>query len=64
MKEHNLDLYRDFIGYVPQESYLFSDTIEHNIGFAVDNPSPEMVKKYAKIADVHKDIIKFKYTRI
>ena len=60
LKEHNLDLYRDFIGYVPQESYLFSDTIEHNIGFAVDNPSPEMVEKYAKIADVHKDIINFK----
>ncbi len=33
LKDHNLNNYRDFIGYIPQESYLFSDTIEHNIGF-------------------------------
>ncbi|MBQ0151489.1 MAG: ABC transporter ATP-binding protein [Chryseobacterium sp.] len=60
LKEHNLENYRKFIGYIPQESYLFSDTIEHNIGFAVDNPSLEKITEYAKIADVHKNIIGFK----
>lgn len=60
LKDHNLKNYRDHIGYTPQESYLFSDTIEHNIGFAIDNPSHEKVVEYAKIADVDKNIIKFK----
>lgn len=60
LKEHNLDLYRSVIGYVPQESYLFSDTIQNNIGFAMDSPSIELIEKFAKIADVHKDIIQFK----
>ncbi|WP_407402043.1 ABC transporter ATP-binding protein [Chryseobacterium sp.] len=60
LKEHNLENYRKFIGYIPQESYLFSDSIEHNIGFAVDNPSLEKITEYAKIADVHKNIIGFK----
>lgn len=61
LKEHNLDLYREFIGYVPQESYLFSDSVAQNIGFSVDNPTPELVEKFAKIADVHHDIMQFKY---
>ncbi|MDQ1097772.1 MULTISPECIES: ABC transporter ATP-binding protein [Chryseobacterium] len=60
LKEHNLDNYRRFIGYIPQESYLFSDSIENNIGFAIDHPSHERVVEYAKIADVHKNIIDFK----
>ena len=60
LKEHNLELYRKFIGYIPQESYLFSDTIENNIGFAVDNPTPKLIEKFAKIADIHNDVMLFK----
>ena len=60
LKEHNLNNYRNFIGYIPQESYLFSDSIENNIGFAINNPSHEKVVEYAQIADVHKNIIEFK----
>ena len=60
LKEHNLNNYRRFIGYIPQESYLFSDTIENNIGFAIDQPTHEKVVEYAKIADVDKNIIEFK----
>ena len=60
LKDHNLNNYRDFIGYIPQESYLFSDSIEHNIGFSIDHPSHEKVVEYSKIADVHKNIIDFK----
>ncbi|SMC54379.1 ABC transporter ATP-binding protein [Chryseobacterium sp. YR221] len=60
LKEHNLSNYRDFIGYIPQESYLFSDSIENNIGFAIDHPSHQKVVEYAQIADVHKNIVEFK----
>ncbi|WP_160135917.1 ABC transporter ATP-binding protein [Chryseobacterium sp. c4a] len=60
LKEHNLENYRNFIGYIPQESYLFSDSIENNIGFAIDHPSHEKVIEYAQIADVHKNIVEFK----
>ena len=60
LKDHNLENYRNFIGYIPQESFLFSDTIENNIGFAIDKPSHKLVEEYAKKADVHKNIIDFK----
>ena len=60
LKDHNLKLYRNQIGYIPQESYLFSDTIENNIGFAIDNPSRNLVVEFAKKADIHKNIMEFK----
>lgn len=60
LKEHNLENYRNSLGYIPQESYLFSDSIENNIGFAIDQPTHEKVVEYAKIADVDKNIIGFK----
>src|SRR5690606_8237058 len=60
LKEYQLEHYRKHLGYIPQESYLFSDTIENNIGFALDEPSLEKVTEYAKKADVHKNIIGFK----
>ena len=60
LKDHNLENYRNFIGYIPQESFLFSDTIENNIGFAIDKPSHDLVVEYSKKADVHKNIVEFK----
>ena len=60
LKEHNLENYRKFIGYIPQESFLFSDSIENNIGFAIDQPNLKLVEEYAKKADVDKNIIEFK----
>ncbi|MFC5875555.1 ATP-binding cassette, subfamily B [Chryseobacterium arachidis] len=60
LKDHNLENYRNYIGYIPQESYLFSDSIENNIGFAIDKPTHEKVVEYAKIADVDKNIVEFK----
>lgn len=60
LKDHNLELYRKHIGYIPQESYLFSDTIENNIGFAIDYPTHDLVEEFAKKADVHKNIVEFK----
>ena len=39
---------------------MFSDSIENNIGFAIDTPNIDTIIKYAKIADVDKNIIEFK----
>ena len=46
--------------YVPQDNFLFSDTIAHNIGFGVDDASPEMIDHAASLADVRDNIVGFK----
>jgi len=58
--EHlNLDSLRSGIGYVPQEAFLFSDSIGANIGFGVDQPDAEAIQLAAKNADVHQNIMDF-----
>lgn len=47
------------IAYVPQDNFLFSDTIKNNIGFGVDEVGDEAVELAAIKADVHKNIIDF-----
>lgn len=42
--------------YVPQDNFLFSDTIENNIAFATDNADHDGVVAAAKMADVHENI--------
>ena len=59
LKKHNLDLIRRNVGYVPQSTFLFSDTILNNIKFGDPESSFEKIIKYAKISNVHNDIIKF-----
>ena len=56
----NLKELRKSIGYIPQDSFLFSDSIENNIKFGNENSSYNEVVKAAKIADVDKNIKKFK----
>ena len=46
--------------YVPQDNFLFSDTIAHNIGFGVGDASPEMIDHAASLADVRDNIVDFK----
>ena len=57
---------RDFCAYVPQDNFLFSDTIENNIAFSKDKSSSEEVVKAAKLSDVHENISEFpsKYATI
>ena len=55
----NLNLLRDSIGYIPQESILFSTTISDNISFGVKGTEDEIIQA-AKKSDVHKNIINFK----
>ena len=45
--------------YVPQDNFLFSDTIENNISFGVDRRDHSAVKTAAKLADVHSNIKDF-----
>lgn len=45
--------------YVPQDNFLFSDTIENNISFATDGGNFERVVHAAKMADVHDNISEF-----
>ena len=45
--------------YVPQDNFLFSDTITNNIGFAVDNRDPQSIAAAAKMADVDGNIREF-----
>ena len=59
LRKHNLDLIRKNIGYVPQSTFLFSDTILNNIKFGNPESSFEKIIKYAKISNVHDDIMKF-----
>ena len=45
--------------YVPQDNFLFSDTIENNISFATDGGTHSDVEFAAKMADVHENISEF-----
>ncbi len=45
--------------YVPQDNFLFSDTIENNIAFGVDQRSRDAIVEAAKLADVHGNISEF-----
>lgn len=57
---------RDFCAYVPQDNFLFSDTIENNIAFSRDASSSDEVERAAKLSDVHENISEFpsKYATI
>ena len=59
LKELNLNDLRTQIGFVPQEAFLFSETLASNIAFAAENASREDIIKFAKKADVHHNIIEF-----
>ena len=51
---------RKFLAYVPQDNFLFSDTIENNISFATDGGTHEDVVNAAKLSDVDGNISEFK----
>ncbi len=50
---------REGCSYVPQDNFLFSDTIENNIAFAVDGVDDALVERAARLSDVHDDIMDF-----
>ena len=50
---------REASAYVPQDNFLFSDTIANNIAFGVDKLDQEQVEAAAKLADIHGNIMDF-----
>ena len=51
---------RNCCAYVPQDNFLFSDTIARNIGFAFDDIDEAAVKNAAELSDVDSNIMEFK----
>lgn len=59
IREQNLSSLRKAVGYVPQDVFLFSDTINNNIGFGIENQDDEIIKQASKDADVYENIMGF-----
>ncbi|MEN9347509.1 MAG: hypothetical protein RLZZ77_1020 [Bacteroidota bacterium] len=59
LRDYHLGNWRERLGLVPQEVFLFSDSIRNNILFGVDHGDQQKVEKAAKLADVHDNIIGF-----
>lgn len=58
IKSHNLNVLRNRIAYVPQDVFLFSDTIAANIAFGKPDVLESDIHQYAKHASVYEEIIK------
>ena len=54
-----IDTVRKFCAYVPQDNFLFSDTIANNISFASDSHDEALIKQAAEMSDVHDNISEF-----
>src|SRR5690625_6311620 len=59
LKEWDLQTLREIIGYVPQETFLFSTTIRENISFGREEATQEDVEEAAEIAQVRDNILEF-----
>jgi len=59
IREFNYRTLRQQVSYVPQDVFLFSETVENNIGFGLDSTNREAVEKAAKQASVEKEITGF-----
>ena len=59
VKKIPLDILRKSIGMVPQEAFLFSETLGNNIGYSSDIPEMPLIEWAAKVAGLKKDIESF-----
>ena len=60
LKDYTLNQLREAIGYIPQNAFLFSESIEDNIRFGALNASLDDIKEACKKAVVHDNIMSFK----
>ena len=59
IKDYELGSLRQQIGYVPQDVFLFSDTVQDNISFGSVKLTDEQIRQAAKDADVYENILAF-----
>ncbi|MCG8373448.1 MAG: ABC transporter ATP-binding protein/permease [Balneolales bacterium] len=59
VKDLKLNQLRQSIGFVPQGTFLFSDTIGENIAFGIEEATEEMIEKAADMAEVKDNILDF-----
>lgn len=59
LRETDLNNFRQQVGFVPQEVFLFSDSIKNNIAFGISDPDDESVENAAKNAAVYHNIKEF-----
>ena len=59
IKNWDLPTLKSYLGWVPQEAFLFSDTIANNIAFGMDTMDIDAVKSAAMVAGVHENIMGF-----
>jgi ATP-binding cassette subfamily B protein len=59
LTQWHLPTLKSYLGWVPQEAFLFSDTISKNISFGLDESEEENIQNAAKAAGVHENIVEF-----
>jgi ATP-binding cassette subfamily B protein len=59
IRSWTLDTLRSQIGVVPQETFLFSDTIEHNVSFGAPTATQQQIEDAASIAHIRNEILEF-----
>ena len=59
LNNYNISDFRNSIGYVPQTTFLFSDTIENNIKFGKHEATYEELINSSKLSCLHSDILSF-----
>jgi ATP-binding cassette subfamily B protein len=59
LRDYSLHSLRSSLGYVPQETFLFSEKISENIAFGVDEASPSDIQEAARLANILHDVEEF-----
>jgi len=59
LTQWHLPTLKSYLGWVPQEAFLFSDTISRNISFGLDESEEKNIQNAAKAAGVHENIVEF-----
>ena len=56
INEHDIDHLRQRIGYVPQDVFLFSDSVSNNVAFGKQTTDQQEIETYASYAAIHKEL--------
>jgi len=59
LRKYSLHALRSSLGYVPQETFLFSEKISENIAFGIDEASPSDIQEAARLANILHDVEEF-----